>query len=273
MSIHELSSFGVGAIGFRVRIVLESSQGVPCTVCTGKSFGFILICHITFESSETMWSTLTNSCLQKVMLGLREKAHLSLSEHRKGQVSPLARQLSEPYSPDGGQDELAVLGGKTRLVAKKDSVSAASSPAVIDRSPTSLNPVVPLPLMSGSTHQAVDPNLVLYLQTFTNPQSHNGGPTYTDSSTYSMSPSRENAYQETSSYSDPHAPIQPMELVAGQFPSYFSVYDYGLSTESSYSQLNRQISSVAGPRRDSPENTMQTTWQEFVTQSGLEMKS
>jgi hypothetical protein len=271
MSVHELSSFGVGAIGFRMRIVFESSQGVPCTVRTGKSFGFILICHITFESSETVWSTLTNPCLQKVMLGLREKAHLSLNEHRKGQVSPLARQLSEPYSPDGDQDELAVLGGKTRLVAKKDSASAASSPAVIDRSPTSLNPVVPLPLMSGNVHQAVDPNVVLYLQTFSNPQSHNGGPTYTDS--YSMSPSHESAYHETSGYSDPHAPMQPMQLVQGQFPSYFSVYDYGPSAESNYSQLNGQTSSIAGARRDSPENTMQATWQDFVTQSGLEMES
>jgi hypothetical protein len=36
MSFHELSPFGVGAIGFRLRIILESSQGVSCTVCTGK---------------------------------------------------------------------------------------------------------------------------------------------------------------------------------------------------------------------------------------------
>jgi len=209
----------------------------------------------------------------EVMLGLREKAHLSLSEHRKGQVSPLGRQPSEPYSQDGDQDELSVLGGKTRLVAKKDSASAASSPAVIDRSPTSLNPVVPLPLMSGNAHQAVHPNVVLYLQTFPNGQSHNAGPTYTDSSTYSMSPTRESAYHETSGYSDSHASMQPMELVAGQFPNYFSVYDYGLSTESNYSQMNGQISSTAGPRRDSPENTMHATWQDFVTQSGLGMES
>ncbi|OAX41366.1 hypothetical protein K503DRAFT_712687 [Rhizopogon vinicolor AM-OR11-026] len=210
----------------------------------------------------------------EVMLVLRDKAHLSLNEHRNGQVSPLSRQLSEPYSPHDGQDELATLGGKTRLVAKKDSASASSSPAVIDRSPTSLNPVVPLPLMSGNGHQAVHPSVLAYLQTFPNSsQSHNTGPTYTDSS-YTMSPAREN-YQENSGYGDSHVPMQSMELVAGQFPSYFPVYDYGFSTESNYSQLNGQVSSTVAARRDSPENlnTMHNTWQDFVTQSGLGMES
>ncbi|KAG0709151.1 fungal-specific transcription factor domain-containing protein [Suillus ampliporus] len=205
----------------------------------------------------------------EVILGLQEKAHLSLSEHRKGQVSPLTRQLSEPYSPYGDEDELATLGGKTRLVAKKDSLSASSSPAaIIDRSPTSLNPIVPLPLMSGNPHQVVHPNVLHYLQTFPNAgQSHNTGPTYTDA--YSMSPSRENTphYAEPSGYSDSQASMQPMELVAGQIPSYFAVYDYGYSGESNYSQMNGQM--VSGTRRESPENanTMHNTWQDFVTQS------
>lgn len=223
-----------------------------------------------------MWSTLTNACLQDVMLILQEKAHFSLNEHRQGQASPLSRQLSEPFSPHNDLDELTALGGKTRLVAKKDSTSTASSPAVIDRSPTSLNPVVPLPLMSGNTHQVVHPNLLVYLQTFPNSgQSHNTGPTYTNSSTYSMSPTRENGsrYQDTSGYNDPQSPMQPMELVPGQFPSYFPVYDYGMSTEANYSQLNGQIPSAGASRGDSPENTMQNTWQEFVSQSGLGMGS
>jgi hypothetical protein len=207
------------------------------------------------------------------MFGLREKAHVSLTEHRKGKVSPLTRQPSEPYSPYDDEDELATLGGKTRLVAKKDSLSASSSPAALfDRSPTSMNPVVPLPLMSGNTHQAVHPNVLAYLQTFpTTGQSHNAGPTYTDSSAYSMSPVRENTphYSENSGYTDSQAPMQSMELVPGQFPSYFSVFDYGLSSETNYSQMNGQISTST--RRESPENTMHNTWQEFVAQSGLGM--
>lgn len=211
----------------------------------------------------------------EVMLGLREKAHLSLTEHRKGKLSPLTRQPSEPYSPYDDEDELATLGGKTRLVAKKDSLSASSSPAaVFERSPTSMNPVVPLPLISGNAHQVVHPNVLAYLQTFpTTGQSHNAGPTYVDSAAYNMSPVRETTphYSENSGYTDSQAPMQSMELVAGQFPSYFPVFDYGLSSEANYSQMNGQIPS--GIRRDSPENTMQNTWQEFVAQSGLGMGS
>lgn len=253
--------FSKAARGFRAQSVLVSSFGFN----HGPSY------HIL--SVGTMRSILTNTCLQEVMLALQEKAHLSLNEHRKGQASPLTRQLSEPYSPHDDLDELATLGGKTRLVAKKDSVSASSSPAVIDRSPTSLNPIVPLPLMSGNTQ--VHPNVLAYLQTFPNSgQSHNR-PTYTNSSTYSMSPTRENEprYHETSGYSDPHTSMQPMELVPGQFPSYFPVYDYGLSTESNYSQLNGQMSNTVTTRRESPENGMHNTWQDFVTQSGLGMES
>jgi hypothetical protein len=88
-----------------------------------------------------------------------------------------------------------------------------------------------------------------------------------------MSPVRETTphYSENSGYTDSQAPMQSMELVAGQFPSYFPVFDYGLSSEANYSQMNGQIPS--GIRRDSPENTMQNTWQEFVAQSGLGMGS
>jgi len=186
-------------------------------------------------------------------------------------MSPLTRQLSEPYSPYDDEDELATLGGKTRLVAKKESLSPSSSPAVLDRSPTSSNPIVPLPLTSGNTHQVVHPNVLAYLQTFGPGQSHNAGSTYTDA-VYSMSPAKVNTphYSETSGYSDPQVPMQPMELVPGQFPSYFSVYDYSLNNEATYAQLNGQM---PGPRRDSPENTIHHTWQEFVTQSGLGMES
>ena len=247
--------FSRTARGFRAQSVLVSSFCI-------------------FENADTIRSTHTNACLQEVMLRLREKARVSLSEYRQGQASPLTRQISEPYSPRDDLDELATLGGKTRLVAKKEAGSAASSPAVIDRSPTSLNPVVPLPLMSGHTPQSVHPNVAAYLYSFPNPENDTVH-TYSSPPAYTMSPTSETSprYQETSSYNE-HASAQPMELVPGQFPNYFHVYDYGLSTEANYQRLNGQMSSAGVSRGDSPEsiNTMQNAWQDLVTQSGMEVE-
>lgn len=201
------------------------------------------------------------------MLTLQKKAHISLNEFRKGKISPITRQLSshsEPGSPFEDNDELSTLGGKTRLVAKKDSLSPQSSPAVIDRSPTSSNPVVPLPLASGSSH--VHPTVVDYLKTFGHAAgAHTNGPTYTDASAFNT-PVRE--HYETSGYNDCPAQIRPMELVPGQFPSYFPVYDYGMVPENGYPQMNHMSST----RRESPEaNTIQNTWQDFVNSSGLSL--
>ncbi|KAF8557742.1 hypothetical protein OG21DRAFT_1475305 [Imleria badia] len=202
-----------------------------------------------------------------IMLTLQKKAHISLNEFRRGKISPLTRQLSNHSEPESFEedDELSTLGGKTRLVAKKDSLSPQSSPAVVDRSPTSSNPVVPLPLATGSNQ--VHPTVVDYLKTF----GHTAGsqthmPTYADTSAFNT-PIREQ--YETPTYSDSPVQIQPMELVPGQFPNYFPVYDYGMVTENGYPQMNGNMSSM---RRESPEaNTMQNTWQDFVNSSGLSL--
>lgn len=201
------------------------------------------------------------------MITLQKKAHISLNEFRRGKVSPLSRQLSnhsEPVSPFEEDDELSTLGGKTRLVAKKDSFSPQSSPAVIDRSPTSSNPVVPLPLTTGSNQ--VHPTVVDYLKTFGHTAgSHTNVPTYGEASAFSA-PIRE--HYETSGYNDSPVQTQPMELVPGQFPNYFPVYDYGMVPENGYPQMNGHMSA----RRESPEaNTMQNTWQDFVNSSGLSL--
>lgn len=202
------------------------------------------------------------------MIALQKKAHISLNEFRRGKISPLSRQLSnhsEPGSPYDEDDELTTLGGTTRLVAKKDSMSPLSSPAVVNRSPTSSNPVVPLPLGTGSNH--VHPTVVDYLKTFGHATgSHTNTPTYADAPAFNT-PVRE--HFETSGYNDSQVQMQPMELVPGQFPNYFPVYDYGMVSENGYHQMNGHMST---PRRESPEaNTMQNTWQDFVNSSGLSL--
>lgn len=108
------------------------------------------------------------------MLHLQQKAHYSLEEFRRGNTSIVGGggggRYSEPISPDNDNDELALLGGKTRLVAKIE----PSSPQILERSPQSQNPIVPLPL-SPTMQNHLDPSVVEYLQSFNHPHSVLGG--------------------------------------------------------------------------------------------------
>jgi len=98
----------------------------------------------------------------EIMLRLQAKAHMSLDDYRKGKGSTLGRHItSEPATPVDDEDELSTLGGKTRLVAKKE----PQSPQILERSPISQNPVVPLPLQI-SADSNVNADLVQYLGTF-----------------------------------------------------------------------------------------------------------
>ncbi|KAI0629186.1 fungal-specific transcription factor domain-containing protein [Trametes polyzona] len=96
-----------------------------------------------------------------IMLRLREKAHASLAAYRN---TPPSRPgtLSEPTTPADDNDELSTLGGRTRLVETKEK---SVSPQINDRSPTSLNPVVPLPLKQDEDQQ-VHPYVLQYLRSF-----------------------------------------------------------------------------------------------------------
>ena len=66
---------------------------------------------------------------------------------------------------DEENDELLMLGGKMRLVSKNQNSTAASSPILIEHSPTSMKPVVPLPLNQAG-ESSMHPNVVDYLRTF-----------------------------------------------------------------------------------------------------------
>jgi hypothetical protein len=217
------------------------------------------------------------------MLRLQERAHISLSEHRKGLSSPLGRNglTSNPVTPVE-DDELATLGGKTRLVAKKEPVS----PPV---SPTSFNPIVPLPL-SPSNEPRVHPNVVEYLRTFAptpNPGSHSIAappttPQFTDTSMYGMSTMPGAFSTDTNIFNQPqhHSHMQSdhtLSMDTGAFPQYFPVYDYGLSGDSNGYPLmqmdtgmnGHMASPIQGRNSLTPETNMQTTWNDFVTGLGM----
>lgn len=242
------------------------------------------------------------------MLNLQQKAHYSLEEYRRGNGSPLSRMNpGSPSSPDE-DDELAVLGGKTRYVTKAE----PSSPRLAERSPTFQNPVVPLPLPATIHNSDCDPTLLNYLQSFqprpnysqqTNSQGYTsmeGVDSYTESvdvmspsSMYGMSSAgTTSSQQESTSYmqSQPqtmHQPQQPMLEIPNNnsFPQYFNVYDYGNSGSMgngghsgafAHSPLiDHTQPGMTLPHRKgsgSPETqNMQATWQDFVNGLAITM--
>ena len=254
------------------------------------------------------------------MLHLQEKAHFSLDEFRRGKDSPLlSRNLtSGPKTPDGDDDELSVLGGKTRLVSKRE----PSSPILMERSPISQNPIVPLPLSPG-VHNQLPADVLEYLRSF-GPSGqhaegmyapHSAGTTHrsfsqndnsptqysTDTdvspvSMYGMSSMTSSFQTEPASYaqqqqqpsiqgmmrsSQSSAPVGGSKEQQGNFPQYFPVYDYGLSS-SNYASSSTYHGNDHAPMLDSnpmpphrrssgsPEGNMQTTWLDFVNNMSMQ---
>ncbi|KAI0080184.1 hypothetical protein K474DRAFT_1590475 [Panus rudis PR-1116 ss-1] len=218
-----------------------------------------------------------------IMLRLRERAHMSLSQYRN---SPSRQNSlsSEPTTPADDEDELATLGGRTRLVAQKEKTP---SPLISDRSPTSLNPIVPLPL-AHSENKEVHPYVLEYLRTFVpsqapqasqaqpmqgihtpisptfdpsvHPNSLNGSPIATQSNNFA-------------SGSVPYPQQQQFQAMPSgsqqNLPQYFPVFDYnvgGFGGEPSFTGISTENDIVG--RSYSPEVNMQSAWQDFVAQIG-----
>ncbi|THU88687.1 hypothetical protein K435DRAFT_761640 [Dendrothele bispora CBS 962.96] len=234
----------------------------------------------------------------EIMQRLQVRAHESLESYRKGLKIVPARHgsSSEPPTPVDDNDELAVLGGKTRLVKKEP-----GSPTLLDRSPISQNPVIPLPL-SPTTAQ-VDPNVLEYLNSFHHQQqpSSAGTSNYSDVSPVSVygltalsGPSSPFHTEPNSFISQSQPMTSPQSMVPqnssshhhqssvqysqnvinghghnNSFPQYFPVYDYGTtSMMNGYAPtLDANPTPGHGHRRSSgsPEqNMIPSTWQEFV---------
>ncbi|KAJ7173815.1 fungal-specific transcription factor domain-containing protein [Mycena filopes] len=231
-----------------------------------------------------------------IMLRLQEKAHHSLEDFRKGKPSPAARRITpDSLSPAEDNDELSTLGGKTRLVAKKEPVS----PLMLERSPTSHNPVVPLPL-SPSMNEQVHPSVLEYLNTFQQPSAGHGG-SYSDVdvdlspvSMYGMSAMPTSYHSDSTGSYVSQSPTQmdsqqsmfhqnqgsshaqrphPMNNGTAQnvsFPQYFPVYDYRTANMNDGYASNvpiLEVNPMPGQRRasGSPEGNMQSSiWQDFV---------
>ncbi|KAJ7695118.1 fungal-specific transcription factor domain-containing protein [Mycena rosella] len=204
-----------------------------------------------------------------IMLRLQEKAHHSLEDFRKGKLSPSARAR---ISPDllsvatEENDELSTLGGKTRLVAKKEPVS----PLMLDRSPTSHNPVVPLPL-SPSMNEQVHPSVLEYLNTFQQ-QPSSAHSSYSDVDV-DLSPmdAQQSMFHQSQAGAHGQGRAHAMGNGASVFPQYFPVYDYRTTVPMSDGYASSapilDVAPMPGQRRasGSPEGNMQSSiWQDFV---------
>lgn len=221
--------------------------------------------------------------LQHIMLRLQEKAHFSLNKFKHGDTSRPAVGINAPISSQD-DDELALLGGKTRLVAKR----GPSSPLSVERSPISQNPVIPFPPFN---HEEVDHNVLEYLGSFTRGNQaqmpSSGNTTFSITGQSSSLYEFQNPYDQTPSlnYLSPESQsvqgLLPTHVsstsdhghqsmfqppMAGShahvFPPYFPVFDYNnVSRQSSTGFMNGH-----GARQGtgSPEVTMDATWSAFV---------
>jgi hypothetical protein len=219
---------------------------------------------------------------QTIMLGLQEKAHISLNDFRKGKLSATLRQMS-PETPVADGDELDTLGGRTRLVARK---SYSESPPLIDRSPTSRNPVIPFPISSSYDTQ-VHPSVVEYLQTFGNQQAPSepeamitspSSQSYVDSSLFGLPPmlprqisgSHQSPLQQHSqSYNHVSQNQASYRTMAepGSFPQYFPVYDYAFAGSQYGYNAVQMDNDMANP--STSDANMHKIWQDFVAGLGM----
>ena len=234
----------------------EVSVVEPCAVCACPAgFGLRVVCEGRARfprgqgSGKCISSSLTRPLLmstQDIMLRLQQKAHTSLEQWRRG----LALQR-EPGGA-GEEDELTVLGGQTRLV-KKEPIS----PTIIDRSPHSHNPVVPLPL-SPAAETRLGPGVLDYLTSFGHQNGHGHPHHQSFSEAVDMSPLSAPGYPSLmppSAYGGGEGAYGPMQDSNGMmgnghgmqhqqdgghgtfgpgFPQYFPVFDYGSGEAGGY---------------------------------------
>jgi hypothetical protein len=231
----------------------------------------------------------------EIMVKLREKAHASLQAFKEGKGSPLTRGvvLSDGYVSMEEEDELSMLGGKTRLVGKGSALARPITPQILQESPTSHNPVVPFPLIQG-VDESVHPSVLDYLRSFdsTSTSTRTPQPSHAVSATncansmlFTPSPLPDPFFDIATSYPSPpvsvqsSAPQTPQKLGLTEsaldmsvFPTYFPVFDYGGSGVGALcSPIHLDIPMPAEQvvRNSTPEASLQSSWQDLIAQFGL----
>ena len=242
------------------------------------------------------------------MIKLREKAHVSLQAFKDGRGSPFSRTVdlsdSDILMED---DELDILGGRTRLVGKGSAPTRPPSPVILQESLNSHHPVIPFPLKQG-IEEHVHPTVLDYLRTFgpsraelrtpaqpppiptppptransilfTTPPPLPDAATFFDFAEPYPSPAVSSTHS-SAPHTPPNAILPEISLEMSVFPEYFSVFDYGGSSAGigalgSPIQLTppllpeEQCIRSTTPEILSETTTMQNSWEDFITQFGL----
>ncbi|SRR6266404_8412706 len=231
------------------------------------------------------------------MVKLGEKAHASLQAFKEGKGSPLTHcgALSDGDTLMEEEDELSMLGGKTRLVDKGSSSTRPVTPQIVQESPISHNPVIPFPLKQGGDEN-VHPTVLEYLRSFEptrtpQPSHPSSAANCASSMLFASSPLSDAAtfLDISASYPSPpvsvhsSAPQTPQTLGLNEsaldmsaFPTYFPVFDYGgtgIGALCSPIHLNAQMPEEQCVRNPTPEtstqNSLQCSWQDLIAQFGL----
>jgi hypothetical protein len=214
------------------------------------------------------------------MMRLRDKAHASMDDFEATSLSSTRRSSIEP--PVNNNDELDTLGGKTRLVANKES---SASPQLVNRSPGSLNSGTSLPVSSAPDNH-LHPSVAEYMQ------ASSGGPhfvsgteshaiiapsqPYADNSIYGLPPIP--LHHEPTSYNHQLQVPQQQQYVGPQtqtpyipmadvsLTQYSPVYNYAPQAQNGYHpmQMDSDMMNVSAP-----EANMHTTWHDFVAGFGM----
>jgi hypothetical protein len=270
-----------------------------CALFSKAALGFkaekVLVCSIVFFRGNDFDKSRCDA--QEIMIKLREKAHASLQAFKDGRGSPLVRTIALSDDALMEDDELAMLGGRTRLVGKGFSPTQPPSPVLIQQSPTSHHPVIPCPLKQG-IDEHMHPTVLDYLRTFgptrsPQPPSHVPAAANRANCMLLTSPSLTDAtafFDIGTSYPSP--PVSSTQSSAPQtprpapglgltdntldmsvFPTYFPVFDYGgtagVGALCSPTHLDSQFPEEHYVRNTTPEATMQSSWQDFIAQFGL----
>ncbi|KAH9989846.1 hypothetical protein BJV77DRAFT_1015520, partial [Russula vinacea] len=195
----------------------------------------------------------------EVMIKLREKAHASLQAFKDGRGSPLVRTVTlSDADVTMEDDELAALGGRTRLVGKGSAPTRPSTPVIMQESPTSHHPGI---------DEHVHPTVLDYLRTFGPSQASQ--PPQPITVPITAPPSRASSMLFTPPpLSDPGAPpISSSVSSAPQTPRTVGLVDNSLCSPI---QLDSQMPEEQLVRNTTPEaSTMQNSWQDFIAQFGL----
>lgn len=223
------------------------------------------------------------------MVRLQRKAQLSLAKFRNGNSNSLARPVfSAESAAHSDDDELTTLGGKTRLVSKKEE----RSPLLQEQIPSQIpSRVVPLPLTTNEP--SIHPNVVEYLRTFAPTTADVAVAPHkqplSDASIFHVPSIPESQYPSLALFQQyperqqfPEAPFQPRTphtysplapTTSDAFPQYFPVYDYGTGSMEThgdaFSSMHMNMPIVSRHDSNPPEENMHTTWQDFVTGLGM----